>query len=139
MIYETFSASVCEFCHVDKPVSSQFIHRLFKAMNICRYAIFLLIYEFTIFDVIEVIRTRDHVQELTEGLFLGLTFLTLCVKYANFLLRENELLDLLDCLRVKMCQPRNSTEKLIIEEHSRRGTRVIRRYVVMLNVTYHKI
>ncbi|XP_018053563.1 PREDICTED: odorant receptor 82a-like [Atta colombica] len=100
-----------------------------KDDNICvrflrfcyRYAIFLLIYEFTIFDVIEVIRTRDHVQELTEGLFLGLTFLTLCVKYANFLLRESELSDLLDSLRVKMCQPRNSTEKLIIEQHSRRA------------------
>ncbi|XP_077271878.1 uncharacterized protein LOC143902654 isoform X4 [Temnothorax americanus] len=85
-----------------------------------RYAIFFLIYEFTIFDVIEMIRTRDRIQELTEGLFLGLTFLTLCVKYANFLLRENELSDLLECLRVKMCQPKNSTEKLIMEEHSRR-------------------
>jgi len=133
MIYKTFSASVCEFCHVDEPFSSsQFIHRLFKAMGIYRYAIFLLIYEFTIFDVIEVIRTREHVQELTEGLFLGLTFLTLCVKYANFLLRENELSDLLDCLRVKMCQPRNSTEKLIIEEHSRRGTCVTYKYVVCI-------
>ncbi|TGZ52873.1 Odorant receptor, partial [Temnothorax longispinosus] len=86
-----------------------------------RYAVFLLIYEFTISDVIEMIRTRDRVQELTEGLFLGLTFLTLCVKYANFLLRENELSDLLECLRVKICLPRNSTEKLIMEEHSRRG------------------
>ncbi|KYQ56938.1 Odorant receptor 46a, isoform A [Trachymyrmex zeteki] len=100
-----------------------------KNENICirflrfcyRYAIFLLIYEFTIFDVIEMIRMRDHVQELTEGLFLGLTFLTLCVKYANFLLRESELSDLLDSLRVKMCQPRNSMEKLIIEQHSRRA------------------
>jgi len=91
-----------------------------------------LVYEFTIFDLIEVIRTREHIQELTEGLFTGLTYLTLCVKYANFLLRENEVLDLLACLRVKMCQPRNSMEKLIIEEHIRRGTRVIRRYVVCI-------
>ncbi|XP_070521987.1 odorant receptor 82a-like [Cardiocondyla obscurior] len=86
-----------------------------------RYAIFLLIYEFTIFDVVEVIRTRNRVQELTEGLFLGLTFITLCVKYANFLLRKNELLDLLNCLREKMCQPRNATERLIKEEHNRRA------------------
>ena len=84
-----------------------------------------MIYEFTILDVIEVIRTRDHIQELTEGLFMGLTFLTLCVKYANFLLRGNELSDLLNCLRVKRCQPRNSIEKLIIEEHSRRGIAII--------------
>lgn len=84
-----------------------------------------MIYEFTILDAVEVIRTRDHVQELTEGLFLGLTFLTLSVKYANFLLRENKVSELLDCLRVKMCQPKNSNEKLIMAEHSRRGIRVI--------------
>ncbi|KAG5343247.1 OR46A protein, partial [Acromyrmex heyeri] len=117
-------SKVCRYIHI----MCTFIHQLFKTVDICRYTIFFLIYEFTIFDVIEVIRTRD-VQELTEGLFLGLTFLTLCVKYANFLLRESELSDLLDSLRVKMCQPRNSIEKLIIEQHSRRGTRVIRKYI----------
>ncbi|XP_072767192.1 odorant receptor 4-like isoform X3 [Anoplolepis gracilipes] len=72
-------------------------------------------------NMLEVIRTRDHIYELTEGLFLGLTFLTLSVKYANFLLRENKVFELLDCLRIKMCQPRDSTEKLIMEEHSRRA------------------
>ncbi|XP_072767174.1 odorant receptor 46a-like isoform X1 [Anoplolepis gracilipes] len=86
-----------------------------------KYTIVFLIYEFTILDAVEVIRTRDHIYELTEGLFLGLTFLTLSVKYANFLLRENKVFELLDCLRIKMCQPRDSTEKLIMEEHSRRA------------------
>nr|XP_012229846.1 PREDICTED: uncharacterized protein LOC105676486 [Linepithema humile] len=100
-----------------------------KGDNVCveflhfcyRYAVFLLIYECTTVNLIEVIRKRDHIDELTEGLFLGLTLFTLCIKYANFLLRKNEISALLDCLRVKMCQPKNSVEKLIIEEHNRRA------------------
>ncbi|KAL6263329.1 hypothetical protein P5V15_006126 [Pogonomyrmex californicus] len=99
----------------------KYVKRIYILKYTIRYAVFLLIYEFTIFDVVEVIRTRDRIHELTEGLFLGLTFVTLCVKYANFLLRENEMTDLLDSLRVKMCQPRNSMEKLIMEEHSRKA------------------
>ncbi|KAF3054234.1 Odorant receptor 025 [Nylanderia fulva] len=86
-----------------------------------KYAIFFLIYQFTIFEVIEVIRTRDQINELTEGLFLASTYVTLCLKYANFLLRKNDISKLLDCLRVKMCQPRNLTEKMIIETHSRKA------------------
>ncbi|GAB1860537.1 Odorant receptor [Camponotus japonicus] len=86
-----------------------------------RYAVVFLIYEFTILDAVEVIRTRDHIHELTEGLFLGLTFLTLSVKYANFLLRENKVSELLNYLRIKMCQPKNSTEQLIMEEHNRKA------------------
>ncbi|XP_067207481.1 odorant receptor 82a-like isoform X2 [Linepithema humile] len=100
-----------------------------KGDNVCveflhfcyRYAVFLLIYECTTVNLIEVIRKRDHIDELTEGLFLGLTLFTLCIKYANFLLRKNEISALLDCLRVKMCQPKNSVEKLIIEEHNRKA------------------
>jgi len=102
---------------------------LFETINYTfytgRYAIFFLIYEFTIFEVIELIRMRDRINELTEGLFLASTYITLCLKYANFLLRKNDVSEVLDCLRVKMCQPRNSTEKIIIETHSRKGIEFI--------------
>lgn len=91
--------------------------------------IFFLIHEYTVLVVIEIVRTRDRVHELTQRLALGLTFLTLSMKYANFLLRGKELSALLDCLRVKMCQPRNTMEKLIVKEHHRKGIRVIRECV----------
>ncbi|XP_020279123.1 odorant receptor 46a-like [Pseudomyrmex gracilis] len=95
-----------------------------KLSRFCyKYAIVFLIYEFTILDVVEIIRTRDRILDLTEGLFLGLTFVTLSIKYANFLLRKNELSTLLDCLREQMCQPRNSMEKMILEEHNRKAKR----------------
>ncbi|XP_019696528.1 odorant receptor 82a [Harpegnathos saltator] len=86
-----------------------------------RYAVFLLIYESTIFEVIELFRTRNHMSDVTEGLFLTSTFVTLCLKYANFLLRRNELSALLEYLRMKICQPRNFKERLIIDAHSRKA------------------
>ncbi|GAB1860534.1 Odorant receptor [Camponotus japonicus] len=86
-----------------------------------KYAIFFLIYVFTIFEIIEVIRTRDQIDELTEGLFLASTHVTLCLKYTNFLLRKKDVSELLDCLRVKVCQPKNSTEKMILKMHIRKA------------------
>jgi len=72
-----------------------------------------------------VIRTRDQIDELTEGLFLASTHVTLCLKYTNFLLRKKDVLELLDCLRVKVCQPKNSTEKMILKMHIRKGIKII--------------
>ncbi|XP_032662641.1 odorant receptor 46a-like [Odontomachus brunneus] len=85
------------------------------------YAVLLLIYQLTISEVIELIRMRNHIDDVTEVLFLTSTFVTLCLKYANFLLRRDQLSTLLECLRVKMCQPRNFKERLIIEAHSRKA------------------
>ncbi|XP_072754574.1 odorant receptor 46a-like [Anoplolepis gracilipes] len=105
-------------------------------LHLCyKYAIFFLIYEFTIFEVVELIRTRDRIDELTEGLFLASTYVTLCLKYANFLLRKNDVLELLDCLRVKLCQPRNSTEKMIIEIHSRKAKWSTLSFLIMSQAT----
>ncbi|XP_072767204.1 odorant receptor 46a-like [Anoplolepis gracilipes] len=100
-----------------------------------KYAIFFLIYEFTIFEVIELIRSRNQIDELTEGLFLASTYVTLCLKYANFLLRKKDVSQLLDCLRVKMCQPRNSTEKMIIETHSRKAKWSALTFLIMSQAT----
>ncbi|XP_070150161.1 odorant receptor 46a-like [Polyergus mexicanus] len=100
-----------------------------------KYAVFFLIYEFTIFEVIELIRTCDRIDEFTEGLFLASTYVTLCLKYANFLLRKNDVSDLLNCLRVKICQPRNSTEKIIIETHSRKAKWSTLSFLIMSQIT----
>ncbi|XP_012229844.2 odorant receptor 46a-like isoform X1 [Linepithema humile] len=99
----------------NKNIILAFLHACYK------YAILILIYQFTIFEVIELFRTRNRIHELTEALFLAATFVTLCVKYANFLLRKKELSVVLNCLRVKMCQPRNSMEELIMEKHGRKA------------------
>jgi len=54
-------------------------------------------------------------NDLTEGLFLALIYITLCLKHLNFLMRQCELRSLLDCFRAKMCQPRDFAEILILK------------------------
>lgn len=82
----------------------------------------LLIYEFTISEVIELVRTRDHIEDITEGLFLTLTYIALCMKYGNFLARRDEVSMLLNCFRCKTCQPKNSEERMILVKYERKGS-----------------
>lgn len=87
-----------------------------------RYAIVILIYEFTISEVIELVRTRDHIEDITEGLFLTLTYVALCFKYGNFLARRDEVSTLLNCFRGETCQPKNSEERMILIKYDRKGS-----------------
>lgn len=86
-----------------------------------RYAIIALMYEITISEIIELIRTHDDIEDITEGLFLALTYLALCFKYGNFLARRNEVFMLLKCFRNETCQPKNSEEKMILLKYDRKG------------------
>ncbi|XP_026827557.1 odorant receptor Or2-like isoform X2 [Ooceraea biroi] len=100
-----------------------------------RYAVFILIYQFTISEVIELIRTRDHIEELTEGLFLTLTYVALCFKYGNFLARQNQVSMLLDCFRGETCQPKNSEEKMILSRYNRKAKWCARAFMSMSQAT----
>lgn len=93
----------------------------FYAQHFDRYTIAALIYHFTISEIIELVRTRNNMEDLTEGLFLALTYMTLCLKYLNFLMRECELRTLLDCFRAKLCQPRDSAEVSILKQYDWKG------------------
>lgn len=86
-----------------------------------RYAIVILIYEFTISEVIELVRTRDHIEDITEGLFLTLTYVALCFKYGNFLARRDEVSTLLNCFRGETCQPKNPKERMILMKYNHKG------------------
>ena len=69
----------------------------------------------------ELIRMRNDVEDLTESLFLVLTFMCLCLKYLNVLMRHYELRALLDCFRANLCQPRNSMEESILKQYDLKG------------------
>ncbi|KAL0099800.1 hypothetical protein PUN28_019899 [Cardiocondyla obscurior] len=93
-----------------------------RSLNLCyRYAIVTLIYEFTISEIIELVRTHDDIEDLTEGLFLSLTYIALCLKYGNFLTRKKEMSVLLDCFRKETCRPRNSEERIILLKYDRKA------------------
>lgn len=71
---------------------------------------------------------RNNMQSLTESLFLALTYIITCLKYLNFLMRQNELRILLSCFRVKLSQPKNAAEELILKRYDRKGIYIILEY-----------
>lgn len=85
-------------------------------------------------EVIELIRTRNHIEDLTEGLFLTLSFIALCVKYGNFLARQNQVNILLNCFRVETCQPKNSEEKMILSKYNNKGSKKGRKKLYLLYI-----
>ncbi|XP_014606638.1 PREDICTED: odorant receptor 46a, isoform A [Polistes canadensis] len=84
-----------------------------------------IIFYFTLTELIEIIVSRNDLEDVTESLFMALTFLALCFKLLNILFRKRKLLILLNLLREKICRPRNVTEEKILESYSRRGTKYI--------------
>ncbi|XP_018346345.1 PREDICTED: odorant receptor Or2-like [Trachymyrmex septentrionalis] len=100
-----------------------------------KYAIVILIYEFTISEVIELVRTHDDIEGITEGLFLALTYVALCFKYGNFLVRQNEVSILLDCFRRETCQPRNSEERMILIKYDRKAKWCVRTFMSISQAT----
>ncbi|XP_011699948.1 PREDICTED: uncharacterized protein LOC105457144 [Wasmannia auropunctata] len=99
------------------------------------YAIVILIYEFTISEVIELVRTHDDIEDITEGLFLALTYVALCCKYGNFLVRRNEVTMLLDCFRSATCQPRNSEERMILIKYDRKAKWCVKAFMSISQAT----
>lgn len=107
------------------------VSRFFQNFN--RYIIAIALYHFTISEIIEVVRMRNNLEGLMECLFLSLTYITTCLKYLNFSTRQSELRDLLNCFCIKLSQPKNSAEKLILKRYDRKGIYI---YIYML---YYKI
>ncbi|XP_043505706.1 odorant receptor 46a-like [Polistes fuscatus] len=83
--------------------------------------IITIIFYFTLTELIEIIVSRNNLEDVTESLFMALTFLALCFKLLNILFRKRKLLILLNLLREKICRPRNLTEEKILESYSRRA------------------
>ncbi|XP_028045087.1 odorant receptor 13a [Monomorium pharaonis] len=86
-----------------------------------RYTIAALIYFCTLSEIIELVRKRNNVEDFTEALFLTMSFVTMCFKYINFFMQQCELRVLLDCFRTDLCQPRDSMERSILKQYSRKA------------------
>lgn len=90
-----------------------------------RSIIITTIFYFTVIQFVEIILSHENLEDVTEILFMIFTYLTLCFKCLNFLLRKEKLLILLNLLRENICRPRNLTEAKILENYTRRGTEYI--------------
>ncbi|KAL2717979.1 hypothetical protein V1478_011855 [Vespula squamosa] len=85
-----------------------------------------IIFYFTLIQFIEVIVSHENLEDVTESLFMIFTYVALCFKCFNFLLRKEKLLILLNLLRERIYRPRNLMEAKILENYSRRGKEYFR-------------
>ena len=83
---------------------------------IYRAFVVTLIFYITLSELIE-LTTIDNIAHLTECLFLTLTFLSLCAKIANFIIKQKSMNFILNSFRHELCQPRNPDEEEIISRH----------------------
>ncbi|KAG7188673.1 hypothetical protein KM043_008295 [Ampulex compressa] len=86
-----------------------------------KYVIIIVIYHFTICEMIDLILARDNIKDLTERLFSTLEYMTMCFKFGNFLFRKKEMSSLLDYFRLEVCQSRNFAEWVILEKYNRKA------------------
>ncbi|KAL2725887.1 odorant receptor 46a-like [Vespula maculifrons] len=86
-----------------------------------RSMVVTIIFYFTLVQFIKVIVSHENLEDITESLFMIFTYVALCFKCLNFLLRKEKLLILLNLLREKIYRPRNLMEAKILENYSRRA------------------
>ncbi|KAK2584713.1 hypothetical protein KPH14_007046 [Odynerus spinipes] len=93
-----------------------------RLLNLC-YKLFVitLIFCFTLLEFIELIVSHENIEDMSENLFIVFTYIALCIKFLNFLLRKKELSILLDLLREEICRPKNLAEAMILETYNRRA------------------
>ncbi|XP_011496971.1 PREDICTED: odorant receptor 46a, isoform A-like [Ceratosolen solmsi marchali] len=106
----------------------------FRTLQLCgmwyednRFVILKIIYRitamFVVFTVIigqfiRLITMQDNIDDLSDNLFITLTFISFCLKILNFIIRRHEMEDLLHDFRLPVYQSRSFEEEKIILEYS---------------------
>lgn len=103
-------------------------HNFFVLKTIYRISVLFIIFQFTLSQVFELVTMQGSLDELTEVLFLTLTFVALCLKIFNFVNRQREMCDLLDSFRSSVCRSMSPHE----EEISRRCSNTAKKIFVSI-------
>ena len=83
-----------------------------------------IIFHFTISEAIEFVRTCGLAEDSTQGLFISFTFIALCFKTLNFILRRKEMLNLIKKFGSNICQPNSPEEWIIFKKYTREINRI---------------
>lgn len=92
--------------------SEQFI--LLKKLY--RYTILLILCYFTLGQTIELWVMRDSIDDLTEILFLTVTYFVLLIKIFNILREKKKVEVITNCFHLEVCQGKSAEEQAIIKK-----------------------
>ncbi|XP_058798077.1 uncharacterized protein LOC131668164 [Phymastichus coffea] len=93
-------------------------HHYFFAKMTWRFIVFSILGLFNLSQIIELAVNRGNINEMIEVLFHAITYIGLLLKLFNFVLRQDEMWDILEDFRSKACQPMTQEEIKIIEKRS---------------------
>ncbi|XP_014217430.1 uncharacterized protein LOC106645959 [Copidosoma floridanum] len=82
------------------------------------FTVIFVIFYFTFSLTAGLALKEFNVRDFTESTFLASTYLTLCLKIANFVLRRDELLDIVNDLCVHHCKARDAEESRILASYA---------------------
>lgn len=85
--------------------------------------VLFLISHISLGQVLYVLITSKSVKELTSGLVFTVTFVTLCIKLLNFVLKVKDMKQLLNIFRQEICQPKLLEEEIIVNNYKAKNLR----------------
>lgn len=109
----------CRICGMWFESNSYYLPKM-----IYRLLVLLIIFQFTLSQIIELLTMHGSLNDFTEVLFLTFTFVALCFKVLNFVTRRSEMTDMLDEFRTPICLAKSPEEKKIIQKCSQSSKKI---------------
>ncbi|NP_001164459.1 odorant receptor 122 isoform X1 [Nasonia vitripennis] len=89
-----------------------------------RFLVICLMFYFTFTLSAVVFVENSNVSELTEAIFLAVTYITLCLKIVNFAFRRAEMIEILHDFRHPYCKAEHSEESEILKGYSKQARKM---------------
>ncbi|NP_001177536.1 odorant receptor 128 [Nasonia vitripennis] len=118
---------VLQYCGIwyEYPENLWLVKMVYKTL------IVVMLFCFTLSELTELVLNRNNVHDLTECLFLSLTFLTCCFKMINFLCRQEGLNRILNAYRADVFQPKTTEEKQMTTQYQNLISKFFMVYLIM--------
>lgn len=95
-----------------------------------RIIVLLLIHSFTLSEIIQFFRTCESLENFVE-IYPSLTFVIFCWKVVNFILKKNDMREILNEFRDQLFKPSSFEEKAIVEKYFRKSQQIFK-FVISL-------
>ncbi|KAL7306076.1 hypothetical protein TKK_0001534 [Trichogramma kaykai] len=84
-----------------------------------KFAVMFIVFQFTICQILGIPKASNSVDEFSDALFVTFTYVALCMKILNFVVRRREMTKLLQDFRSTYCQAKNEDELSIVRDYRR--------------------
>ncbi|XP_051167654.1 odorant receptor 46a-like [Leptopilina boulardi] len=90
-----------------------------------RFIVLLLIHCFTLSEIIQFFRTCESLEHFVE-IYPSLTFIIFCWKVVNFIIKKNDMREILNEFRHHLFKPSTIEENLIVDKYYRKSQKIFK-------------